>query len=83
MKKNELIELIQGIIEDRGVPRRIKTTLEDSLVHLNNSYFKQEKIADIISVLDDASSSPNLSLNARTHIWNIVSALEMEMNSKK
>lgn len=82
MKKNELVELIEGIISDVGVPRRIKTSLEESLLLLNGSALQQEKIAHLISILDDASSNPNLSMNARTYIWNIVSALETEMIRK-
>lgn len=80
MEKNELVGLIEGIIHDHGVPRKIKDTLEESLGMLNGTALQQEKIAHLISVLDDASSNPNLSMGARTHIWNIVSALELEMS---
>lgn len=82
MERNELIDLIAGIIADRGVPRKIKDTLEESLHLLNGTNSQEEKIAHVIYVLDDASSNPNLSMNARTHIWNIVSALEREMIKK-
>jgi len=82
MEKDELVELVQGIINDRGVPRKIKTTLEESLLILNGCQPDQEKLSQIVSTLDDASSNPNLSMNARTHIWNIVSALEQEMAKK-
>jgi uncharacterized protein (UPF0147 family) len=72
----ELIELLQGIIEDRGVPRNIKSSLEESICILNGECSKEEKIAHIVSILDDASSNPNLSMHTRTNIWNIVSFLE-------
>ncbi|MBL7160346.1 MAG: UPF0147 family protein [Candidatus Aenigmarchaeota archaeon] len=82
MEKSGVIALIEGLIEDRGVPQRIKSTLEESLEMLNSGSSPNEKISHIISVLDDASSNPNLSMGARTHIWNIVSSLEGEMAKK-
>ena len=78
METTEIKTLIQNIIADRGVPRRIKDSLEESLGMLGTGKEPQENIAQLITVLDDASSNPNLSMNARTHIWNIVSALEQE-----
>lgn len=82
MNRDEVSELIQGIIMDHGVPQSIRTTLEESLSLLNSMQEDQEKICHLISVLDDASENPNLSMNARTHIWSIVSALEGEMCKK-
>lgn len=82
MDRNELTELIQGIIDDRGVPRRIKDTLSESLPLLERAQLWEENIAHLISLLDDVSANPNLSMTARTHIWNIVSALEQERNRK-
>ena len=78
LKREDIVELIQGMLSDHGVPRKIRDTLEESLSILNASCSASEKIARIISALDDASSNPNLSIHARTHIWNIVSALEIE-----
>ena len=79
MDREEIIQLIQTILSDHGVPRRIKLTLEESLAVLNGSYSHTEKISHIIAALDDASSNPNLSIDARANIWNIVSALEGEV----
>ncbi len=82
METAELIELIQSIVADRGVPRRIKDVLEDSMTALNGCAECGEKIPQLISILDDASSNPNLSMNARTQIWNIVSVLEGEVSRR-
>jgi hypothetical protein len=76
MDSREISGMLQDIIEDRGVPRNIKASLEESVGILNGKEPEDEKIASIISVLDDASGDPNLSLHARTKIWNMVSVLE-------
>jgi len=80
MERSEITSLIESIIADYGVPRKIKDSLAESLNQVSATAGSKEHITHLISVLDDASSSPNLSLHARTHIWNIVSALEGEVN---
>jgi uncharacterized protein (UPF0147 family) len=68
--------LIREIMDDRGVPRNIKASLEESISILDGSDSEDEKIASIISILDDASGDPNISFHTRTKIWNMVSVLE-------
>ncbi len=76
-KIDRAIELLEEIIKDRGVPRNIKATIEDSIKEIR---VEQEsdgvKISTVISMLDDASNDPNISLYARTKIWDVVSKLE-------
>ena len=72
----EVTNLLEEIIMDRGVPRNIKNSINESLSILNGKASSEEKIASIVSILDEASGDPNLSLHTRTHIWNIVSILE-------
>ncbi len=76
MANLEINTMLQDIMDDRGVPRNIKASLEESISILNGSDSEEEKVASIVSVLDDASSDPNLSFHARTKIWNMVSMLE-------
>ena len=76
MASEEINNLLQDIMDDRGVPRNIKASLEESISILNGSDSEEEKVASIISILDDASADPNLSFHARTKIWNMVSVLE-------
>ncbi len=68
--------LLEDIMKDRGVPRNIKSSIEESIKILNSKDPEEEKIATIISILDEASNDPNLSPHARTKIWNMVSVLE-------
>jgi uncharacterized protein (UPF0147 family) len=76
MADDNIGTLLQDIMDDRGVPRNIKASLEESISILNGSDSEEEKLASIISILDDASADPNLSFHARTKIWNMVSVLE-------
>ena len=76
MAEFEINTMLQDIMDDRGVPRNIKASLEESISILNGSDSEEEKVASVISVLDDASADPNLSFHARTKIWNMVSMLE-------
>ena len=82
MNKKEIIQLLEDIIKDRGIPKNIKASLDESIQLLNNSNgSEEEKIAHITSILDEASEDPNIPTHARTKIWNAVSVLE-EINRK-
>ncbi len=74
---NQSIELmLNEIILERGVPRNIRSLIEDSISLLESEGEMEEKIAHITSILDDASGDPNISPHTRTKIWNVVSFLE-------
>jgi len=75
-QKSSIDEIIREILENRGVPRNIKAMLEESMSMMDMLESENEKISCIISVLDEASSDPNLSPFARTQIWSVVSRLE-------
>ena len=72
----QISTLLEEILGDKGVPRNIKNSIDESLSILNGTASNEAKVASVISILDDASSDPNLSMHTRTHIWNVVSALE-------
>ena len=79
-KIGKALELLEDIMNDRGVPRNVKSSIEDSINSLKDENESDNvKISTFISVLDDASNDPNLSLYARTKIWDVVSKLE-ELN---
>lgn len=76
MDKGLLTDMLQSILDDRGVPRNIKESLQDSMILLERDCSDNEKISQIISILDEAANDPNMSMAARTLIWNAVSAIE-------
>jgi uncharacterized protein (UPF0147 family) len=76
MDKQTVLDLIQEILGDRGVPRNIKESLQTSMNVFERPSSDNEKISELISVLDEAANDPNLSMSARTMIWNTVSVIE-------
>ena len=82
MDTETVINLLKNISNDRGVPKNIKNSIEESIKVFNGKASSEEKIAHIISILDEASNDPNISPHTRTLIWNVVSALEEMKNEK-
>lgn len=75
-EQDRINDLLEDILNDRGVPRNIKSCVEESIEIMKGREPEDQKIATIISILDEASNDPNLSSHARTKIWNMVSVLE-------
>jgi uncharacterized protein (UPF0147 family) len=76
-KIDKAIELLEEVVNDRGVPRNVKSSIEESIKMIKGENESDNvKISTLISMLDDASSDPNLSFYARTKIWDTVSKLE-------
>ncbi|MCD6591246.1 MAG: UPF0147 family protein [Candidatus Aenigmarchaeota archaeon] len=79
-KVETAINLLRDILNDRGVPRNVKSSIEESIEMLQNEKETEKvRISAAISILDEASNDPNISLYARTKIWDVVSKLE-ELN---
>jgi len=78
-KIEKALELLEDIMNDRGVPRNVKSSIEQTMNELKDEKETDVRISTFISILDDASNDPNLSLYARTKIWDAVSKLE-ELN---
>ncbi len=76
-KFEKAVSLLEEILNDRGVPRNIKNLIEETINNLKEEKETEKvKISTLVSVLDEASNDPNISLYARTKMWNIVSKLE-------
>ena len=82
MNKDMLSDVLQGIVDDRGVPRNIKESVQSSMSLLERDVSDNEKISQIISILDEAANDPNMSMSARTLIWNAVSVIENAGNEQ-
>jgi len=71
------IPLIEQIVNDRTVPRNIRTKCEESIKILKES--KEDiaiRVNTVISSMDEVSNDPNIPMYTRTQVWNIVSLLE-------
>lgn len=77
VENKQLIKLISELIASGGMPKNIKTSLEDSLNTLSSKDgSEEEKVAQLLFILDEASSDPNVSAHTRTRIWSVVSQME-------
>ena len=76
MDRKMVMRMLQEILDDRGVPRNIKDSLGESVDILDTKVSDNEKISQIIFMLDEAANDPNMSMAARTLIWNTVSIIE-------
>ena len=76
MDKQIVTDMLRMILDDRGVPRNIKESLNDSMILLEKDVSDNEKVSQIVSILDEAANDPNMSMAARTLIWNAVSVIE-------
>ncbi|HDD46137.1 MAG TPA: hypothetical protein ENG42_01560 [Candidatus Aenigmarchaeota archaeon] len=76
-KVEKALALLEDILHDRGVPRNIRSLIENCIEILKNENEPEDvRINTIVSMLDEASSDPNISAYARTKIWSYVSKLE-------
>ena len=80
MPCGEAIKMLGKITNDRGVPRNIKEMIEESVGVLRCKKPDSEKVSHVVSILDEASNDPNISVYTRTQIWNVVSLLETVKN---
>jgi len=72
-----VIELLEGMINDRSVPRNIKRVAQRSINELTSSTESVGVISsNIIYNIDDLSQDPNIPFAARTTIYRIISLLE-------
>ena len=73
-----IVKLLTGIIEDRTVPRNIRSAAEEAKKELTENIDDSWdiRLSSAISVLDEITNDPNMPMHTRTQIWNIVSMLE-------
>jgi len=72
----EVIHLLDNILNDRGVPKNVKESVEESLQMLRSGSDNDVKVAEAAAVLDDVSNDPNLTSYGRTLLWNAITKLE-------
>ena len=72
----DVSDLLQNMLNDRGVPKNVKTAIEDALKILEKPKPDKVKISEAISILDEIGADPNLPIYTRTILWDVVSKLE-------
>ncbi|MBN1896185.1 MAG: UPF0147 family protein [Candidatus Aenigmarchaeota archaeon] len=76
MSRTEVVSLLEAVVKDRGVPKNVKNSIEESLEILRKDDKNNEKISEAASILDEISNDPNLSVYSRTVLWDAISKLE-------
>ncbi len=79
MERKQIINMLENVMNERGVPRNVRESLDNAAKTLDSRSRKEsskEKISQAISILDESAGDPNLATYTRTQIWGIVSLLE-------
>lgn len=72
-----IMDMLAQILDDRTVPRNIRTACEECINTLKNEKENfSVRVNTCVSILDEVSNDPNIPIYTRTQIWNIVSMLE-------
>ncbi len=72
----EVVTLLENVLNDRGVPKNVKANIEEGLDILKKPEANAIRIAEAASILEEVSNDPNLSVYARTVLWDAISKLE-------
>ncbi|MEZ0394046.1 MAG: UPF0147 family protein [Desulfurococcaceae archaeon] len=76
-KLRSVIYLLGTIINDTAVPRNIRRAATEALNMLRDERLTPGvRAANAVGILDQVSQDPNMPLNARTKIWQIIAVLE-------
>ena len=74
--KNVII-LLQGMLQDRSVPRNIKRLAQQGINIINESNDSPGILAsNVMYLVGDLSQDPNIPFHSRTVIYRIISLLE-------
>jgi len=69
--------ILMTIINDTAIPRNIRRAAMEALNHLRDTrYTPGVRAANAIGALEQVSQDPNMSLSARTRIWQVITILE-------
>jgi uncharacterized protein (UPF0147 family) len=72
----ETVALMVEVVNDRSVPRNIRTVIEDAAQKIQAKTVDATNIGNAIYMLDDISNDINMPSHTRTDIWQIISKLE-------
>ena len=76
MELSHVDELIEGILNDSGVPRNIRKALADAKQRLHGPEEANVRVSAAIYLIESISDDINMPPHSRTQIWALMSALE-------
>lgn len=76
MDFNEVKEALEMLKEEEGIPKSLKTKVDNIITILNNEEEAQEiRVHKVEAILDEISSDSSLQPFIRTQIYHIISLL--------
>ncbi len=83
MSIEEILPFLEELAEDRKIPRNVRSMIADAvkIIKEESEESLKARVTTAISILDEASTDPNLQQFSRTEIWNVVSMLESFLQS--
>ena len=73
---SEAVEIMQEILNDRGVPRNIRAVVEQAIEKATAKEANATVLSEAIYLMDDISNDVNIPSHTRTDVWEIISKLE-------
>lgn len=78
---DDIIEIMDSILDDRMVPRNIRSKVEEAIEKVKANTVTT--LSEAIYILDDISNDVNMPEHTRTDIWQIISMIEEEKEKQK
>ena len=72
----QLLDLMDEVANDRGVPRNIRAAVEEAMQKISGKQPKVEDFSMAIYRLDDISNDINMPSHTRTDLWEVISKIE-------
>lgn len=72
----DLVALMQDVVADHGVPRNIRTVVEEAIEKVSGSKLRIEDFSTAVYMMDDISKDLNIPAHTRTDVWEIISRME-------
>jgi uncharacterized protein (UPF0147 family) len=72
----EIISALDNLKNDEGVPKNIKSRIENIMTALQEDTEISSKVGKSLQILDEISDDMNIPPFIRTQIWNVSSMLE-------
>ena len=78
---DEILQIMEEILDDRAVPRNIRTKVEEAISKVKKKDITA--LSEAIYLLDDISNDVNMPEHTRTDIWQLISMIEEEKEKIK
>ncbi len=75
-EKQNILDLIDLLLTDVMIPKNVKNTLNQIHEKITKDSKNTVVLSEVIYSLQDISEDPNLPLNAKSDIWQLLNILE-------